>query len=914
MAGRPVRLLGCGLLSTAGAGLLGMTSILHAACALGDAVGNAAGPVDTTLVYGGSGLPIAPPYLVDGVTERFVTPNFPEFTTAGAQSAFTPEGFYPIDFLTGIKSLTFGPSGSQGLTMMNAQIDQQIAAGNNVVVFGYSQSAGIATREAENLTTGLANHVPDTPTPDQLHFVLIGDPGGAVSPLPDTPYPTDIYTLEYDGVADSPIYSNILAQINAAIGFLYVHSDYPALTQAQLDSAFTLATEGNTTEYLIPTANLPLLDPLRDTPILTIFGTPLADLLEPDLRVLVNLGYGPDNVGYVTPGTTPDGMFPDVSLTTLIDRLVAGAQQGITKFGTDLVQLPSTLPPELSQAAAFLSSVVSGFPNSLSYISLLTDLLGPGANQILQGEYDPVAALSSLTPVPSGPLAGLIEAINTLSGTASFDYSELLQPVLGSQGGLVNGVETVGLALLHTIGDLAKAADQLVSPTAANPPVATGAVASADPSTPTTETALVIGPTGQPIPSASYLADVAARYLPAGVSPQPLFTPAGSNPLTGVQSLPFNVSVAEGVSNLNSSVLQQAANGNHVTVFGDGQSATIASLAMQQLANGTAGPGGTTSTPVSPDQLSFVLAGDPDAPNGGLLERFYGLNSTSLGIPFYGATPPDTPYATDIYTIEYDGISDFPRYPINLLADLNAVAGIDYLHGDYPTATVANAIPLPVDGADGSTHYFLIPQDNLPLLEPLRGIPGVGTPLADLLQPDLKVLVNLGYGADDLGYSTPANLATQIGLFPDVNPATVLAELATGAQQGFHDAVNDIMPGGSSSLMDPATVSTLTDSLASVPAAMISASLTDVTSTLQDVVQTAYNTLFPTADIINTLLTSVPAYDLQVITGNFTNPFDAIGLPIAADVGLITLAGGLEHEVLSNAATQIASDLSSLFS
>ncbi|MGH3969648.1 MAG: PE-PPE domain-containing protein [Mycobacterium sp.] len=422
-------------------------------------------------------------------------------------------------------------------------------------------------------------------------------------------------------------------------------------------------------------------------------------------------------------------------------------------------------------------------------------------------------------------------------------------------------------------------------------------MAAAGPPAPTENTALIMGSDGQPIPAASYLADVEERYLPAGVSAQPLFTPEGANPVTSVQTLPFDVSVAEGVTNLNSTVLQDVADGDHVTVFGNGQSATIASLAMQQLANGTAGPGGTASAPVNPDLLSFVLAGDPDAPNGGLLERFYGLDSTSLGIPFYGATPPDTPYATDIYTIEYDGISDFPRYPLNFLADLNAVAGIEYLHDGYSTADIANAVSL---GGTDSTQYFVIPQDDLPLLDPLREVPVIGNPLADLLQPDLKVLVNLGYGAAHLGYSTPVDTATQIGLFPDVNPATVLGELVAGAQQGFTNAMNDLMSAGSLSLAD--TLPT------------VAASPTDISTALQDIVQTAYNTLFPTADIVNTLLTSVPAYNLELIQDNLTNPLDAIGLPIAADVGLLTLAGGLEYQVLADAWTQIASDLGSLLS
>ncbi|EUA34694.1 PE-PPE domain protein [Mycobacterium xenopi 3993] len=39
----------------------------------------------------------------------------------------------------------------------------------------------------------------------------------------------------------------------------------------------------------------------------------------------------------------------------------------------------------------------------------------------------------------------------------------------------------------------------------------------------------------------------------------------------------------------------------------------------------------------------------------------------------------------------------------------------------------------------------MIPTQNLPLLEPLRQVPVVGNPLADLLQPDLRVIVELGY-------------------------------------------------------------------------------------------------------------------------------------------------------------------------
>ena len=59
----------------------------------------------------------------------------------------------------------------------------------------------------------------------------------------------------------------------------------------------------------------------------------------------------------------------------------------------------------------------------------------------------------------------------------------------------------------------------------------------------------------------------------------------------------------------------------------------------------------------------------------------------------------------------------------------------------------------------------MIPTQNLPLLDPLRIIPGIGNPLADLIQPDLKAIINLGYGNPAYGWSTgPADIQTSFGL------------------------------------------------------------------------------------------------------------------------------------------------------
>jgi hypothetical protein len=88
-------------------------------------------------------------------------------------------------------------------------------------------------------------------------------------------------------------------------------------------------------------------------------------------------------------------------------------------------------------------------------------------------------------------------------------------------------------------------------------------------------------------------------------------------------------------------------------------------------------------------------------------------------------------------------------------------------------------------GYDGSTEYFLIPTQNLPLLDGLRA---VDPAMADLIQPDLRVLIDLGY--DRTGYAdvtTPADMS-----MPNIDWTTVDAELTLGWQQGMTAAEVDM--------------------------------------------------------------------------------------------------------------------------
>ncbi len=143
-----------------------------------------------------------------------------------------------------------------------------------------------------------------------------------------------------------------------------------------------------------------------------------------------------------------------------------------------------------------------------------------------------------------------------------------------------------------------------------------------------------------------------------------------------------------------------------------------------------------------------------------------------------------------IYTNQYDGFAHNPQYPLNFLSDLNAFMGLTYEHGNYPftAADVAKAIQLPTSpGYTGNTQYYMFLTQNLPLLEGLRNFPIGGNVLADLIQPDMRVLVDMGYGNGNY-----ADIPTPASLFHLIKPVTVGVDLARGAVQGAQAALVDV--------------------------------------------------------------------------------------------------------------------------
>ena len=272
------------------------------------------------------------------------------------------------------------------------------------------------------------------------------------------------------------------------------------------------------------------------------------------------------------------------------------------------------------------------------------------------------------------------------------------------------------------------------------------------------------------------------RLVGLALGPPSIFGPGGAAwpdepwwKLSGLFDLTVDQSMQVGVADLEAAM---AKHGNdHLVIYGYSQGAIIANLEKRKLAEQY--PAGTKA----PD-IDFVLGGDPNLPNGGLAARFPGLYIPILDWSFNGPAPTDTQFDTVVITRQYDGFADFPLYPLNLIADVNAVLGVVYVHL-YPFD-----VSLPPDpstspayqGTHGDTSYYFFETQDLPLFGPLRTL-GVPEPVIDVVEPFFKVIVELGYDR-----SIPPWEPTPARLIPPLDPATVAADLVNAIGEGITNA------------------------------------------------------------------------------------------------------------------------------
>jgi len=190
--------------------------------------------------------------------------------------------------------------------------------------------------------------------------------------------------------------------------------------------------------------------------------------------------------------------------------------------------------------------------------------------------------------------------------------------------------------------------------------------------------ALMMGGTTAPTPSEFWQDTIVTDYIdPAtGVNYTPVLVPTPESLAT--------TSVPTGLADLQAAMaLQQAVDpGQPYLVEGYSQSAQIAVDEKIQLMQAGQHP-----------DVTFLVLGDPNRPDGGIDERFDGMYTPGLGGgngALDGAEPTDAGIPTIDIANEYDPVADYPQFPINPVADL---LGLIYAHAAYGDGVFPEEIP-----------------------------------------------------------------------------------------------------------------------------------------------------------------------------------------------------------------------------
>jgi hypothetical protein len=301
--------------------------------------------------------------------------------------------------------------------------------------------------------------------------------------------------------------------------------------------------------------------------------------------------------------------------------------------------------------------------------------------------------------------------------------------------------------------------------------------------------ALMMGGSFMPTPSEFWQDNIITDYIDPATGDD--YTPV----LVPTPESAASSSIPVGLANLQAAMDVQPA-GQPYLIEGYSQSAQIAIDEKLDLIG--------SSKP--PPDVTFLLLGSGNRPDGGFLERFAGLVIPgATGFDFNGAEPTDAGITTIDIANQYDAVADFPQYPINVVADINSLLGFIYAHAGYGDGPLPEPIPAiwppsdPLSGpfadeyvlgsteivkqVDGDITFYFIPTTDLPLLDPLRSL-GVPEPVLNIFQPALQVIVEAGYDRSiPFGDPTPAEL------IPTIDPATFTLEFANGVVQGANNAV-----------------------------------------------------------------------------------------------------------------------------
>jgi len=121
--------------------------------------------------------------------------------------------------------------------------------------------------------------------------------------------------------------------------------------------------------------------------------------------------------------------------------------------------------------------------------------------------------------------------------------------------------------------------------------------------------------------------------------------------VSGLFDLTADQSVQAGAADLEDAIAEHP--NEHLVISGYSQGAGVANVVKRRLAEQY--PAGTKA----PD-IDFVLIGDPNLPNGGLMSRFAGLHIPILDFSFNGPAATDTQFDTVEIVREVRRLHRFP--------------------------------------------------------------------------------------------------------------------------------------------------------------------------------------------------------------------------------------------------------------
>jgi len=361
----------------------------------------------------------------------------------------------------------------------------------------------------------------------------------------------------------------------------------------------------------------------------------------------------------------------------------------------------------------------------------------------------------------------------------------------------------------------------------------------------------------------------------------------------------WNVSVGQGVANLNSELINQLANptpnNQQIDIFGYSQGGAVVSDEMYNLA----------SLPQSiKDRITVTTIGNIKGPQG-LWTRFSFLPTIPiLNITFCCSLPTDIGIKSYNYNFEYDPVGDAPAYLFNPIAWLNAIAAFQYVHGYYlvpnsndptgvlpygytPTtldATIQQALATcDQPGSACQTYqdgkFILIPwQGTLPIYQPFMdlanatGLTPLVKPVVDFLTPATKFLIDLGYDRT----SNPG-IPQTLRLFPIINPFTATIGFVAAVGEGFQNLFNDL-DGTPLAPLVPLAPLTTTAPSPGPPVSTFAATQTEQPSDNSVVVNTPKTDPVP-ADVDTQTLVDNSNQNTPADKTPVTNPFELLQLP-----------------------------------